>query len=151
MSSILDKVSNEILISILRIVRNASSSGHFIKTFTVCPRWKELGAPLLWADIVLTNATIGRFVEQLSAARNSKHPSIRAFTLNLHAIWPSNQEFGFDPVTREWPNWMQTLESRNPRTAVLLDPLCQLADLMKTNLQTLNTFSLHIEKDPMGG
>jgi hypothetical protein len=81
MSSILDKVSNEILISILRIVRNASSSGHFIKTFTVCPRWKELGAPLLWADIVLTNATIGRFVEQLSRGKELE----TSFYSSLHS------------------------------------------------------------------
>ncbi len=147
MSCINDKLSNELLLIILRCVCNASISSGFIDCLTVCRRWKELGVSLLWTDIVLTNATIGKFVEKIAEAGSSRHP-VQSLTLQLNAIWPARSEWG---LSHEGGSWLKSFESRNPRTAALEKHLRRLAELMKEGLQPLNNFSLHIERDPIGG
>ena len=136
----------ELLGSILQDVRYSASRRKFMSCLLVCRRWSEIGLPYLWSSISLDNDSLQVFAE--SARKSSLGCDlVRSLTLQLNTIWPTVEEF------REW-RFEEASNDRggaNPRTHRQWSNLDTLADIVRSDMTGLVSFSLCIHKFTPGG
>ena len=90
MTSHIKKLPSEILLDILHRVRNSSTKSelpNFAALQTVCCRWYDLVASILWIDIVLNNDTLPLFL-----SKEPDHAIIRSLTIRVRTIDPQIEE-----------------------------------------------------------
>ena len=129
------KLAPELLTDILLSVRIAVGRKTFAQCLLVCRRWYQLGRPLLWSSIVLTNGSLEPFVNRFEA-HSAVCTHIRCLSLQLTTIWPLHR----DGRPWDWPDGV------NPRTAAQWAHLDRLAMVLRNHMSNLTTFSLVIEK-----
>ncbi len=126
-TSFIATLPTEILICILRRVRNGSTSGKFLACLQCCRNWRDLSTPLLYADVVLSKATIDPFIASLG----QNGCSIRSLTLRIEGVPDESLENAF----------VELHDCGNLGTRNLWQSLRDLVPILK-QMTRLTTFSL---------
>ena len=145
MPSLIAKLAPELLSNILSVIRKTTTRSEFSCYLRVCKQWRDVGEPIAWATIVLTNNSLEPFVTAIKTS-DRVLSLIKVLTLRLNTIWPTHEEYQNrqrDPAS--WPG------GANPRNAAQWTSLDTLASIIKRNMAGLLTFSLRIDKYPLGG
>lgn len=135
----------EILSSILQFARYLSRRSEFISCLLVCRLWYNLGLPYAWSSICLNNDSLELFI-RVNQSSQCCH-QIRSLTLKLNAIWPTNEE------QRIWleEKIVDQYNGANPGTFRLWKNLEALADIIRFSMLRLVSFSLCMDRYPLGG
>ena len=139
------KLAPELLSTIIRILKRTTTRQEVTSLLLVCKTWLEVGQPVVWASVSLSNRSLETFVAAVESS-DSVCTHIRVLSLHLNTIWPEQKDYGpLRETPRGWPN------GANPKTAEQWNCLDRLAALMESSILGLRSFSLRIDKLPQGG
>ena len=139
------KLAPELLSTIFRILKRTTTRQEVTSLLLVCKTWLEVGQPVVWASVSLSNSSLETFVAAVESS-DSVCIHIRVLSLHLNTIWPEQKDCGqLRENPGSWPN------GANPKTAEQWNSLDRLAILMKSSILGLRSFSLRIDKLPQGG
>lgn len=84
-----ERLPNEILSSVLLEVKATSDPSSFLRCLSCCKRWHEVGIPILYRDVLLTDSNVSAFVQ----CYNSQYgPLLRSLTITINPVQPAQTD-----------------------------------------------------------
>ncbi|KAJ4365086.1 hypothetical protein N0V83_008703 [Neocucurbitaria cava] len=156
----------ELKLEVLEEIYHTGTRRDFLNTLSVNKEWNALGTPLLWTFVAINNHHIVQFIQSLKSARRSTGKLVRNLSVLLNPIFRIDGQYLLPPVLptdpligspghcaidHEDPQymlWLCTLGLRSQGNIRLAVASKQLADLIKSSLNGLITFSYRITPSP---
>ena len=134
----MNDVPQEVLLIILKHVRNISSPSSFVSCLLGCRRWYDLGLPLLHSVIVLRNSN---FVSFLTRFSHANCVFVKSLTVKINPECPKSDSAGKYVEVQENMNRHGSSESK-----ALWDRLQRLATVI-SKMSTLLIFSFIVMRN----
>ncbi|OCL01526.1 hypothetical protein AOQ84DRAFT_616 [Glonium stellatum] len=154
----IDALPSEILLYILEYLHDISTNNDFISAFAVCHRWQQLGYPVLWTNVVLTNQNIKTFARSVAEADESICRLVRSLSIQLDPIPPKTPWDGGGGLPLFWgeilppqgePLWLSTfLKDMGAEWQTVSRGFWELSKNMKSKLSRVKTCSYQMELEP---
>ena len=154
----IEAIPSEILLYILEYLRDISTNNHFISTFTVRHRWKQLGYPVLWMNVVLTGHNIKTFARNIVEVDESICRLVLNLSIQLDPVPPKTPWDGGGGLPLFWgetlppqgePSWLSTfLKYTSAEWRKVLRDFWELSKNMRSKLSRLKTCSYRMELEP---
>ena len=139
------KLPPEILTIVLRYAKSAKRRRDFLCCIMVCRRWAEVGKRVAWESIALNASTLKSFIHLVEHAPEACR-LLRSLSLQLHTPWPSVEEC----QEHEKRINQAHFDGPNAEAAGLWTRLEKLADILRSHMLGLQTFSLRIGRAGAG-
>ena len=80
---------NEILSSLLLEVKVTSGAYSFLQCLLCCKTWHDMGLPILYRDVLLTDSNLGAFVR---CCKTLHGPLLRSLTVTIDPVQPAKTD-----------------------------------------------------------